>query len=469
MKYFDKDVIYEKAVQPPHTAAQIPVNLTKETMEEHRQKVLQAMEQHQVDAVLVYGDREHGTNFSYLTGFEPRFEEAAVVLYRDGTCVLLLGNEMLGMNQHCRILSRAVHVPYFSLPNQPMVHEKTMKGLLEEAGIKKGMRIGAVGWKMFTSRLDQNEQLFDIPHFIIKALQQAVGENGKIESLGGMFLDPDHGVRIQMNANEIAHYEFGASLAADCVLSGMDQVAIGKTEMEIAQNLAACGQPVSVTTICATGERFTDAVVVPRDKKVKKGDRFSITMGLKGGLTSRAAYVAEKSQDLPKDVQDFLERVARPYYAAAATWYSSIGLDMTGGELYRLIEEVLPKEKFGWTLNPGHLTADEEWLSSPVYKDSAIKLKSGMMLQMDIIPAVPGYGRAGAEDGIVLADEKLREEIQQSYPDMWKRMQIRRGYMEQKLGISLKKEVLPLSGITGYYRPFLLNKEYVLKIKGDTG
>lgn len=469
MKYFDKDVVYEKAVQPPQTAAQIPVNLTRETMEEHRQKVLQAMEQRQVDAVLVYGDREHGTNFSYLTGFEPRFEEAAVVLHRDGACVLLLGNEMLGMNQHCRIPSRAVHVPYFSLPNQPMVHEKTMKGLLEEAGIKAGMDIGTVGWKLFTSRLDQNEQLFDIPHFIIKALQEAVGENGKVRSLGGLFLDPEYGVRVRMNANEIAHYEFGASLAADCVLRGMNQVATGKTEMEIAQNLAVYGQPVSVTTICATGERFTDAVVTPRFKEVKKGDRFSITMGLKGGLTSRAAYVAEGPQDLPEGVRDFLDQAARPYYAAAATWYSSVGLDMTGGELYGLINEVLPREKFGWTLNPGHLTADEEWLSSPVYKDSEIKLKSGMVLQMDIIPAVPGYGRAGAEDGIALADEKLREEIRQNYPDMWKRMQKRRAYMEQELGISLKKEVLPLSGIAGYYRPFLLNKEYVLKIKGDAG
>lgn len=40
-----------------------------------------------------------------------------------------------------------------------------------------------------------------------------------------------------------------------------------------------------------------------------------------------------------------------------------------------LIESVLPKEIYHWQLNPGHLTADEEWMSSPIYPGSEKMLK----------------------------------------------------------------------------------------------
>ena len=134
--------------------------------------------------------------------------------------------------------------------------------------------------------------------------------------------------------------------------------------------------------------------------------------------------------------------------------------------MYELVEQVLPKAEFSWTLNPGHLTADEEWMSSPIYSGSDITLKSGMMLQRDIIPGKAGYGGAGAEDGIVLADETLRKKIQSDYPETWKRFERRRRFMKEELGITLEPEVLPMSDIAGYMRPYLLNRGCAFKIAG---
>ena len=57
-----------------------------------------------------------------------------------------------------------------------------------------------------------------------------------------------------------------------------------KTELELAGEMNTMGQPTSVTTIVASGERFTDAVVFPRDKEVQVGERFSVTIGLRGGF-----------------------------------------------------------------------------------------------------------------------------------------------------------------------------------------
>ncbi len=47
-----------------------------------------------LEALVVYADREHAANLHWLTGFDPRFEEAVLVLTQD-EALLLAGNECL--------------------------------------------------------------------------------------------------------------------------------------------------------------------------------------------------------------------------------------------------------------------------------------------------------------------------------------------------------------------------------------
>lgn len=96
---------------------------------------------------------------------------------------------------------------------------------------------------------------------------------------------------------------------------------------------------------------------------------------------------------------------------------------MSGGDMYSFINSVLPKEVFHWELCPGHLTADEEWLASPIYENSDEIIKSGMIFQTDIIPRVAGYDGVSAESTIALADDALKEDIRKSYPELWMRIQ----------------------------------------------
>ena len=456
------NICYAKVAMPTAHENYLPVNLSRETMEEHRRKVLEQMQKRQLDALLVYGDREHGANYAYLTGFETRFEESVLVLHKDGSCFLMLGNENLKMANYSFIPANVVHVPHFSLPNQPMETEKTVDELLEEAGIRDGMKLGVAGWKLFSSRLEDNSALFDVPAFLVDALRR-VNRSGSILNAADLFLDAKEGLRHFHNANEIAHYEYGAGLASSRVLAALNAVAPGKTELELANLLCACGQPLTVTTICATGERFTDAVVFPRNKQVELGDKFSLTLGLRGGLTSRAAYVVENREQLPAAVADYMEKVAMPYYKAAVTWYETVGIGLSCDELYQSIDRVLPKAQYRWSLNPGHYTGQEEWTASPVYAGSDVVLQSGMLLQMDIIPSIAGYGGASCEDGIAIADAALRQELQRTYPQTWQRICERRRYMQEELGITLKEEILPLSDLCGYLRPYILNHDFALK------
>lgn len=455
-------VQYKEIPKPTVEAAPYPIDLSDSTMQQHKEKILDRMKEKNIDVMVIYADREHGTNFGFLTGFEPRFEEAVIVLHSDGKAKILLGNESLRMQQYSRLEVEAIHVPHFSLPNQPMETEKTLESLFKDAGISSGLNIGIVGWKLFTSALEDNKYLFDIPYFILEAIKKAAGSEESIINATPLFIDPKEGARIQMNAEEIAHYEFGASLASSRILHVLDEVEEGKTEMELASHLSGFGQPNNVQTICATGDRFTNAVVAPRYKQVEIGDKFSTTLGFRGGLTNRSAYVVSSKDQLPEGVEDYLEAMAKPYFAALSAWYEHLSIGKKGKDIYNLINQVIPKKEYGWKLNPGHLTAGEEWLSSPIFPDSDIEIKSGMLFQCDIIINKNGYGGVNAEDGVAIADEQLRKELENKFPEVWKRIEQRRSYMINTLGINLPPEVLPLSVINGYYRPYLLNKTHAL-------
>ncbi len=448
-----------KAVNEPHCSQAVkPVLLSDETMRERKEKLLTLMKQEGLDTVIIYCDLEHGSNFEYLTGFLTRFEEGLLVVHQNGEAYLLLGNENLNKAAHSRIAAKAIHVPAFSLPNQPMEGERLLSDCLTEAGLKAECNVGLIGWKYFTGQLGDQRQLYDVPHYVVEAVKEVAGA-AYVSNRCDLMIGGDQGIRTVNNANEIAHYEFGSALASDGMLAAMNLLAEGVSEMELGQCLNRYGQRNSVVTIAATGERFEKANLYPTDKQVKRGDKIALTVGYKGGLSSRSGYAVSDADELSVD---YLNGIAKPYFNAVVTWLESIRIGMSGDELYQTIENVLPKDTYHWKLNPGHLIQDEEWLSSPVYPNSKEVLKSGMMLQIDIIPSVAGMGGASCESGIVLADEKLRKEIEEQYPQLYQTFMKRRAYMQEELGICLPLEVLPMNDTVAYYRPFMLDKKRVL-------
>jgi len=433
--------------------------LSDETLHRRLAAIIQRMQEQKIAQLIIYADKEHGSNFEYLAGFIPRFEEALLVVNQQGALTYIMGNENLKLVPFARNPGRCLHAPLFSLPNQPMRGEQPLDQLLNEAGIVAGERTGLVGWKLFTGR---QQGMCDLPQFVYAAAAQAAGSDALLVNATGLFISPDNGARCVNCADEVAFYEAGANLASTAMLAALDSVEPGNTEKALGAQLNAEGQPNTVMTIAATGDRFAHARLYPSDKQLVTGDKLSLTTGYKGGLTSRSAYVVSEASELQCNVSDWLTRLAIPYYHAVVSWLEHLHIGMTGGELYSLIESVLPKAEYGWHLNPGHLVADEEWLSSPVYPDSAVTLKSGMLLQIDIIPSVPGYGGCSIEDTVGLADAALRDELARAYPDVWQRMTQRKTYLAEVLRIRLPEEVILLSNTVGYLRPFLLDKRRAL-------
>jgi hypothetical protein len=88
-----------------------------------------------------------------------------------------------------------------------------------------------------------------------------------------------------------------------------------------------------------------------------------------------------------------------------------------------------------------------------------------MVMQVDVIPASPVYSSTRMEDGVVIADETLRGQIREQYPDCFARCQKRREFMVNVLGIPLPEEILPLSNLPALVPPFFLSPNAVLAME----
>ncbi len=87
-----------------------------------------------------------------------------------------------------------------------------------------------------------------------------------------------------------------------------------------------------------------------------------------------------------------------------------------------------------------------------------------MAIQVDVIPATGSdYHTTNIEDTVVLADEALRAAFRQRYPEAWGRIERRRAFMRDVLGIRLKPEVLPFSNLAAHLTPYLLNPYLALR------
>ena len=104
-----------------------------------------------LDGLIVYADREHFANLSYLTGFDPRFEEALLLLVPGRAPVLLVGNEGVS---YAKVVPPAIEVLLYqslSLVSQDRSASPPLADILRGAGIggDGATRIGIAGWKFF--------------------------------------------------------------------------------------------------------------------------------------------------------------------------------------------------------------------------------------------------------------------------------------------------------------------------------
>jgi hypothetical protein len=203
----------------------------------------------------------------------------------------------------------------------------------------------------------------------------------------------------------------------------------------------------------------------PGGHVIKKGDPFSTNIGYWGSNSCRAGWLAKNEKDLPAHAKGYADHFAGRYFSVIGEWYKNLKIGVKGKVLAGIIDDLLPFDEFGIFLNPGHLIHYDEWLSSPIYRESDIEIQSGMYFQVDVIPDSEKYYSTRMEDGIIIADRTLQQELKSGYPALYERCIKRRNFMINVLGFELPDEILPLSNIPAIVPPFFLNPGEVFTMK----
>jgi hypothetical protein len=421
------------------------------------------------DYFIVYGDREHFANTAYLTGFDPRFEESLLIVdasEREAPAILV-GNEGMGYLDISPIRDglRGILFQGFSLMGQERGESRSIRQILLEEGLDKNVRVGVAGWKYFTPQEDPDYwTLLEIPSYIADTLRALCGFDN-VRNGGSILMDSSRGLRVVNDVDQLAWFEYAASHTSQAVRDMIFGLRPGMTEHDAVRLMRLNALPLSAHLMLSSGPRAFIGLPSPSSRRIERGDPFTTAYGVWGALNSRAGFVVEDATELPMEIRDYVAKLVAPYYEAIAGWYECVGVGVTGGELYKVVHDRIGDPSFGVKLNPGHLIHLDEWVNSPIYEASSERLVSGMALQVDVIPSTgTPYFTTNIEDGIALADAKLREEFSSKYPDAWGRIEARRNFMEESLGISLGVDVLPFSNIPAYLPPFLLAPNRAMRI-----
>ncbi len=404
------------------------------------------------DRIIVYADREHSANLSWLTGFDPRFEEAVLIVGASGDPAILVGTECVGTARSAPLPMRVVLHQDLSLPSQPRHRSRPLTEELGDEGVVDGARVGVVGWKTFADR-----STLDAPSFLVDAVRRLVGDGGVVDNATDLFIDAADGLRVINDIDTLAAMEAAAVTTSSGVLRLIRGLTQGLRERDAVALLGWDGSPLSCHVMLTAGERARLGLLSPGDRAVQRGDPFTTAFGIWGSLTCRAGFVATDAGDLPDGIGDYVDKLVAPYFAAIAEWYEALHVGQTGGALQAIIDRHLGDPFFGIFLNPGHQISLDEWVNSPVWPGSTVPLRSGMAMQVDVIPATGSpWFTTNIEDTIALADATLRAQFAEAYPGAWKRITARREFMRDALGINLHEDVLPFSNIPAYLPPYLL-------------
>ncbi len=414
-------------------------------------------------ALVIYGDREHAANLQWLTGFDPRFEEAVmVVTARDA--LLLAGNECLPYTGISPLVTagdvRVGLCASLSLPSQPRPGRRLADWLAD--AVPAGAAVGMVGWKWFgPAEVDDPSQALSVPSFLADPVRAIAGS---VVDATDLFMHPSHGVRARVDVADIARLEFANQMAAKALTRMVFALREGMTDFDAVQAAAVGGLPLGCHLTFATGARADQGLSGPTGQILRLGLPISFNIGHWGSNICRSAWVASGPEDLPLAARAYLGVFAGPYVAAMSNWCALMRPGVAGGEVWAAMQASLPHDMFGLFLNPGHLIGLDEWMSSPIYEGSAEVIASGMAMQMDVIPAHPVYGSARMEDGYVIADEALRAELVAQFPAVAARCAARADFMRGVIGMDVPDCLLPLSDTCGIVAPWILDPGQVIAL-----
>jgi Xaa-Pro aminopeptidase len=440
-------------------ADEIPIILEEEYL--HR---IQAALQQSTDKysyLIIYADREHFSNMEYFTGYDPRFEEALLILSEGQAPTIIVGNEGKSYAEKIPYDINIVVYPFFSLPNQPRNKNTKLSDILKDVGIQKDSKVGIIGWKFFDKEdFQDSQQQYDLPFFIMSEIFKIV-EMKNLENATAIMVGNENGLRHNLDAKELVLCEIAGTKTSRNTYNVLRNLKDGISEQEASKFLNIDGDPLIAHPNISFGKNIFYALASPSSKRrLHNGDLVAVGMGYRRSMCHKVSFFVNNASELNAEAQSIYDI----YFQAITKWYERVAVGSVAGEVYKAVKNIVADfAKMGIGLNPGHLIHTDEWTNSPFVEGSEIVLCSGMAIQCDFTASLPELNiSVHAEDGIILASNEMQKEINEIAPQAYQRMINRREFMIHVLGIHIDATVLPTSDMPAVIFPYLRDLNYVL-------
>ena len=221
----------------PARCQRIPAEIYRDRLERLRARA----DEQGYDQLVVYADREHSANLAYLTGFDPRFEEAMLVVNTTGEPAILVGNECYGMAGAAPLPMRRHLFQDFSLPGQPRDRSRPLAEILAAEGIRDGSRVGVIGWKEYADR-----ETIEVPAFIVDELRRMTPA-GSVANAAHLLIGAADGLRVINEVEQLAAFEYAACRTSRGVRQLLFGLAPGMREDDAVALLGWNGMPSRAT------------------------------------------------------------------------------------------------------------------------------------------------------------------------------------------------------------------------------
>ncbi len=435
----------------------LPIEVPQIPPATYEQRCRAAYEAAGADWFVIYADREHFANIMFLTGFDPRFEEALLVLGPRQSRIIIVGNECLDYARLARLPGVEILLAQsFALMGQDRSQAPSLAHVLREAGMKTGDSIALAGWK-YLEPAEWNGTLpaFFVPSFIVDVLREIADK--RVSDATPVLMHPITGLRSIVDADQIAVSEWAGARASAALWRILSGVKEGDTEYGAVARMHHEGEPLSAHLMLASGNPSSSVIGLrsPGARVMKRGDGIVGAIGLWGGLSARGGLLSNGADDFLK--------IASAYFEGLLAWYEAADIGICGGDIFSAVTEVLARGGLRSALNPGHLTSYDEWVHSPIQPGYAGQISAGMVFQVDIIPVPMRMGHAlNCEDTVVFADQALRRDLEARHPAVAQRIAERRIFVREAIGIDLKESILPMSSTPLCLPPFWLKPNLLL-------
>jgi len=448
----------------PDFLKEVPLNPVPEfDADDYLQRInllIERLKKINITHAIIYGDREHFSNIDYFTGYDPRFEEALLIIDTEGNKTIIVGNE--GWSYSYKIPFEINRILYqnFSLQGQPRESLKPLSEILASAGISSLSRVGVIGYKYFEEgHADNPDYTFDIPAYILDSIYALVQKENVINITHELTGSPN-GIRMVLRTpKEIAWAENAANKCANIMLRLLKNLKPNIAEIELSSMCQLDFCPTNVHPMLNFGsEHVFLGIRSPGYRRLNLGEVCGMCYSIRGALVSRVGVAAYDYASYNEELKGSIESFYMPYWKAVATWYESVSVGAVAGEVYDKVMGIIGGPEFGVKLNPGHNIGTDEWTNSPFYKGSKIRIPDGSHFQCDMIASSTNPVKTAiCEDSVIIAGKELRDKVKTEYPDVWARIEKRQKLIREELRINISDDVLPLSNINAVYWPFMLD------------